>query len=86
MNFSMRGERPIGPEVARCIYARLTTGTGSFPLGQLRALRLAAWLVDIGVDNAAVSRVLIGSYSFAWLVDTVARAGLCAVAARRGRC
>lgn len=35
------------------------------PLGQPLALRLAAWLIYIGVNNAAVSRVLIDSYSFA---------------------
>lgn len=35
------------------------------PLGQPLALRLAAWLIYIGVTNAAVRRVLIDSYSFA---------------------
>ncbi|KLO29162.1 DHH family phosphoesterase [Mycobacterium haemophilum] len=59
--------KPIEPEVAHCIYAGLATDTGSFRWGSARALRLAARLVDIGVDNAAVSRTLIDSHPFAWL-------------------
>lgn len=59
--------KPIEPGVAHCIYAGLTTDTGSFRWASARALRLAARLVDIGVDNAAVSRALIDSHPFAWL-------------------
>lgn len=59
--------KPIDRDVAHCIYAGLTTDTGSFRWASARALRLAARLVDIGVDNAAVSRTLMDSHPFAWL-------------------
>jgi phosphoesterase RecJ-like protein len=58
---------PIDSDVAHCIYAGLTTDTGSFRWASARALRLAARLVDIGVDNAAISRTLIDSHPFVWL-------------------
>ncbi len=59
--------KPIDPDVAHCIYAGLTTDTGSFRWASARALRLAARLVDIGVDNAAISRTLMDSHPFVWL-------------------
>ena len=59
--------KPIDPDVAHCIYAGLTTDTGSFRWASARALRLAARLVDVGVDNAAISRTLIDSHPFVWL-------------------
>lgn len=59
--------KPIDPEVAHCIYAGLTTDTGSFRWASARALRLAARLVDCGVDNAAISRTLMDSHPFGWL-------------------
>ena len=59
--------KPIDTGVAHCIYAGLTTDTGSFRWASARALRLAARLVDIGVDNAAISRTLIDSHPFVWL-------------------
>jgi nanoRNase/pAp phosphatase (c-di-AMP/oligoRNAs hydrolase) len=59
--------KPIDPDVAHCIYAGLTTDTGSFRWASARALRLAARLVEIGVDNAAISRTLIDSHPFVWL-------------------
>ena len=59
--------KPIDPDVAHCIYAGLTTDTGSFRWASARALRLAARLVDAGVDNAAISRTLIDSHPFVWL-------------------
>jgi len=59
--------KPIDTDVAHCIYAGLTTDTGSFRWASARALRLAARLVDIGVDNAAISRTLIDSHPFVWL-------------------
>jgi phosphoesterase RecJ-like protein len=58
---------PIDCDVAHCIYAGLTTDTGSFRWASARALRLAARLVDIGVDNAAISRTLLDSHPFVWL-------------------
>jgi bifunctional oligoribonuclease and PAP phosphatase NrnA len=59
--------KPIEREVADCIYAGLTTDTGSFRWASARALRLAARLVEVGVDNAAISRTLMDSHPFAWL-------------------
>lgn len=59
--------KPIDQGVAHCIYAGLTTDTGSFRWASARALRLAARLVEIGVDNAAVSRALMDTHPFAWL-------------------
>lgn len=59
--------QPMDSRVAHCIYAGLTTDTGSFRWASPRALRLAAQLVEIGVDNAAVSRSLMDSHPFGWL-------------------
>lgn len=59
--------KPIDRDVAHCIYAGLTTDTGSFRWASARALRLAARLVEIGVDNAAISRTLMDTHPFGWL-------------------
>jgi phosphoesterase RecJ-like protein len=59
--------KPIDADVAHCIYAGLTTDTGSFRWASACALRLAARLVDAGVDNAAISRTLIDTHPFGWL-------------------
>ncbi|MGV0792638.1 DHH family phosphoesterase [Mycolicibacterium sp. XJ1819] len=60
-------DQPIDTDVAHCLYAGLTTDTGSFRWATPRAHRLAARLVDLGVDNAAVSRTLLDTHPFAWL-------------------
>lgn len=60
-------DKPIDPDVAHCIYAGLTTDTGSFRWATARALRLAARLVEAGVDNAAISRTLMDNHPFNWL-------------------
>lgn len=59
--------KPIDIDVAHCIYAGLAMDTGSFRWASARALRLAARLVEIGVDNAAISRTLMDTHPFAWL-------------------
>jgi bifunctional oligoribonuclease and PAP phosphatase NrnA len=59
--------KPIDIGVAHCLYAGLTTDTGSFRWASARAHRLAARLVDLGVDNAAISRTLLDTHPFAWL-------------------
>ncbi|ORW34145.1 phosphoesterase [Mycobacterium paraense] len=59
--------KPIDVDVAHCIYAGLTTDTGSFRWASARALRLAARLVEVGVDNAAISRTLMDTHPFGWL-------------------
>ncbi|GBE66927.1 bifunctional oligoribonuclease and PAP phosphatase NrnA [Mycobacterium sp. MFM001] len=60
--------KPIDIEVAHCLYAGLTTDTGSFRWASARAHRLAARLVELGVDNAAISRALLDTHPFAWLM------------------
>lgn len=59
--------KPIDRDVAYCLYAGLTIDTGSFRWATPRALRLAARLVELGVDNAAISRELLDTHPFAWL-------------------
>jgi bifunctional oligoribonuclease and PAP phosphatase NrnA len=59
--------KPIDARVAHCLYAGLTTDTGSFRWASARAHRLAARLVELGVDNAAISRTLLDTHPFAWL-------------------
>ncbi len=59
--------KPINIEVAHCLYAGLTTDTGSFRWASSRAHRLAARLVELGVDNAAITRSLMDTHPFAWL-------------------
>lgn len=59
--------KPIDLAVAHCLYAGLTTDTGSFRWASARAHRLAARLIEVGVDNAAVSRTLLDTHPFAWL-------------------
>lgn len=60
-------DKPLGLDVAHCLYAGLTTDTGSFRWASARAHRLAARLVEAGVDNAAVSRTLMDTHPYAWL-------------------
>src|ERR1700757_2664317 len=59
--------KTIDSKVATCLYAGLTTDTGSFRWASPRALRLAARLVEAGADNAAISRELLDTHPFAWL-------------------
>lgn len=60
-------DKPINLDVGHCLYAGLTTDTGSFRWASARAHRLAARLVDLGVDNAGISRALMDTHPFAWL-------------------
>ncbi len=59
--------QPVDRPVAHCLYAGLTTDTGSFRWASARAHRLAARLVEMGVDNAGISRTLLDTHPFAWL-------------------
>ena len=59
--------RPIDLDVARWLYAGLSIDTGSFRWASAPAMRLAARLVDIGVDNASMSRLLHDTHPFGWL-------------------
>jgi phosphoesterase RecJ-like protein len=58
---------PIDTDVAHCLYAGLATDTGSFRWASARAYRLAARLVDVGVDNAAITRTVMDTHPFDWL-------------------
>ncbi len=60
-------DKPIDAGVAHCLYAGLTTDTGSFRWASARAHKLAARLVELGVDNVAISRTLFDTHPFAWL-------------------
>ncbi len=62
-----RWGRNIDADVARCLYAGLSIDTGSFRWASPAALRLAARLVETGVDNAALSRQLHDTHPFGWL-------------------
>lgn len=59
--------KDIDADVARCLYAGLSIDTGSFRWASPAALRLAARLVETGVDNAALSRELHDTHPFGWL-------------------
>ncbi len=59
--------KTIDTDVGQCIYAGLTTDTGSFRWASARAFRLAGRLVEIGVDSTAISRILMDTHPFAWL-------------------
>ena len=59
--------KPIDQRVAHCLYAGLITDTGSFRWASARAHRLAARLLEIGVDNASISRTLLDTHPFSWL-------------------
>ena len=59
--------KPIDAGVAHCLYAGLATDTGSFRWASARAHRLAARLIELGVDNATVSRTLLDTHPYAWL-------------------
>ncbi len=59
--------KPIDVEVAHCIYAGLVTDTGSFRWASARAYQLAARLVEVGVDNSAITRLLLDTHPFGWL-------------------
>ena len=59
--------KPIEAGVAHCLYAGLITDTGSFRWASARAHRLAARFVELGVDNASISRTLLDTHPFAWL-------------------
>jgi phosphoesterase RecJ-like protein len=59
--------KPLDQRVAHCLYAGLTTDTGSFRWASARAHELAARLLELGVDNASISRTLLDTHPFSWL-------------------
>ena len=59
--------QPIDVDIGCCLYAGMVIDTSSFRWASARTLRLAARLVELGADNAAMSRLLLDSHPFAWL-------------------
>lgn len=70
---------PLDEQVARCLYAGLMMDTSMFRRATPGTLRLAARLLDAGVDADALSRELVDSHPFTWfrmLSDVLGRASL----------
>ena len=81
LEFIDRLEVELNSEIASAIYAGLTTDTGSFKFQSTTAhtLRMAARLVDAGIDNSKLSRLLFDDEPLAALVmmgEAVSRAEL----------
>ena len=81
LEFIDRLEVALTPEIAGAIYAGLTTDTGSFKFQSTTShtLRTAARLVDAGIDNSKLSRLLFDDEPLAALVmmgEAVSRATL----------
>lgn len=57
----------IDEPIARCLYAGVATDTVSFRLAKPETHRLAARLLETGVDGNALIRHLMDSHPFAWL-------------------
>jgi len=58
---------PLDPEIGACLYAGLATDTVGFRIGGPGPHRLAAELVEAGVEAEPLMRVLVDSHPFAWL-------------------
>ncbi|MEE3850613.1 bifunctional oligoribonuclease/PAP phosphatase NrnA [Gordonia sp. LSe1-13] len=56
----------IDDEIATCLYAGLVTDTGSFKWARPESFRIAARLIEAGVDGRAWSRALLDTHPFAW--------------------
>lgn len=81
LEFIDRLEVALTTEIASAIYAGLTTDTGSFKFQSTTShtLRTAARLVDTGIDNAKLSRLLFDDEPLAALVmmgEAISRAKL----------
>lgn len=57
----------IDADIARCLYAGLVTDTSSFRRATPATHRIAARLIDAGVDPDELGRELLDSHPFAWL-------------------
>ncbi|MHA6800782.1 DHH family phosphoesterase [Bounagaea algeriensis] len=58
---------PLDEVRARCVYAGLVTDTRGFRNAGAQAHRVAARLIEAGVDPAAMTRVLMDSHPYRWL-------------------
>jgi bifunctional oligoribonuclease and PAP phosphatase NrnA len=59
-------EVPLDEYLARCVYAGLMMDTSMFRRAKPSTLRVAARLLDAGVDADTLSRQLVDSHPFAW--------------------
>lgn len=69
----------LDPEIAEALYAGLATDTGNFRYGDADAHRMAAELMDGGVDPEQVMRPIYASHRWGWLTllgNAVGRARL----------
>ncbi|MGY1746587.1 DHH family phosphoesterase [Blastococcus sp. SYSU D00695] len=59
----------LDARLATCLYAGLAADTGSFRFGSTRpdTHRLAARLLEVGIDHAGISRRLFDTAPFGWL-------------------
>ncbi|GAB33879.1 DHH family phosphoesterase [Gordonia otitidis] len=58
---------PLDADIATCLYAGLATDTGSFKWARPDSFRIAARLLDSGVDGRTWSRTLFDTHPFSWL-------------------
>ena len=65
----------IDADVARCLYAGLVTDTRGFRAAGPGAHRLAAELLEAGVEPATLTRTLMDSHPFAWFAGLAAALG-----------
>jgi phosphoesterase RecJ-like protein len=65
-----RGEFPLTRDIATCLFAAISTDTGSFSYGSTTAasLRAAAELVDTGINVGEICRQVYESYPYARLM------------------
>ncbi|HUJ10064.1 MAG TPA: bifunctional oligoribonuclease/PAP phosphatase NrnA [Verrucomicrobiae bacterium] len=65
-----RGGFPLTREIATCLFAAISTDTGSFSYASTTAesLRVAAELVDTGINVGEISREVYESYPYARLM------------------
>ncbi|MHA6625977.1 DHH family phosphoesterase [Pseudonocardia sichuanensis] len=68
-------DAPLDADVARCLYAGLVTDTRGFRTAGPDAHRLAAVLVEAGVQPAVLARTLMDEHPFAWFAGLSAALG-----------
>lgn len=57
----------VDTDIATCLYAGLVTDTGSFKWARPESFRIAARLIEAGVDGRTWSRTLLDTHPFDWL-------------------
>ncbi|MFT4044560.1 MAG: bifunctional oligoribonuclease/PAP phosphatase NrnA [Gordonia sp. (in: high G+C Gram-positive bacteria)] len=57
----------LDADIATCLYAGLSTDTGSFKWANPESFRVAARLLDTGIDARGWSRTLFDTHPFTWL-------------------